>query len=157
MQELLVELTNYQNGILMLLTWAIVEMMSPLSRMVVMRFRGSARLRLHQLQKHGKRVAGVVWISVLVWVPYAQPSLCEGPPVEGCQTVFARVSLGVILGVLLSSSHWAGAKMLRRITGSKKKVRVACANCGKKYETESWDDACPKCKETPHEVTKLSQ
>lgn len=157
MQELLLELTNYQNGILMMVTWAIVEMMSPLTRMMVMRSRGPMRLRLHQLQKHGKRVAGVIWISALVWIPYAQPPLCDGPPADGCQTPFARISLGVILGVLLSSSHWAGAKLLRRITGAKKKVRVACANCGEKYETESWGDPCPKCKETPHEVTKLSQ
>jgi Zn finger protein HypA/HybF involved in hydrogenase expression len=63
------------------------------------------------------------------------------------------VSLGIILGMLLSSGHWAGAKTFRKFTGKSKTHRIACANCGEKYTTDDFDAACPKCNEPPHEVS----
>ena len=157
MKDLVLELSNYQNAILMAVTWSIVEAMTPLSRMIVMAVSGPWRLRLHQFQLWGKSVAGVIWISGLVWIPYAQPPLCEGPPADGCQTPFARVSLAIILGVALSGGHWAGAKLLRKFMGKTKKIKIACANCGTKYGTEDWSDPCPKCNQPPHEVTDPSR
>lgn len=162
MKELLLELSNYQNAILMFVTWAIIEGMTPLVRFVVMHPRlVRFRLTLYNLQKYGKRTAGMIWCSGLVWVPYAQPPLCEPLAVDavdglapaGCQTPFARVALGLILGVLLSSGHWAGAKAFRKLLGRKKKVWVICVNCSEKVAVESLGEACPKCNEPPHEVT----
>ena len=166
MQQLIAELTNYQNAILMFVTWMGIEVMTPLVRAVVMnKKRVKYRLALYNLQKYGKRVAGILWCSGLVWIPYAQPALCERSVVEGvealtpegCQTVFTRVALGVILGGLLSSGHWAGAIAFRKLTGKKKKVWVKCVNCDEKVQVESLDDRCPKCNDPPHEVTSTTR
>ena len=166
MQQLIAELTNYQNAIIMFVTWMGIEVMSPLVRATIMHARLLPyRLKLHNAVKYGKRIAAVVWCSGIVWIPHAQPELCQKPVVEGvevltpegCQSIFTRVAIGVILGGLLSSGHWAGAIAYRKLTGRKKKVWVKCVNCDAKVEVESLDDPCPKCNEPPHEVTSSTR
>ena len=167
MQDLLAELVNYQNAIIMFGTWMLIEVLqTPVIQFVTMHPRlAKRRLQLHNAQKYGKRVAAVFWCSGIVWIPYAQPPLCSTAVIdgwdvlvpEGCQTVFNRVVLGIILGGLLSSSHWAGAIAFRKLTGRKKKVWVKCVNCDEKVQVESLDDHCPKCGEPPHEVTSTTR
>ena len=157
MQDLLTELLSYRNAVIMAVTWAAVEAMTPLVGWLVMRpIFVSRRLALYELAKRGKQLAAVIWCSVLVWVPTAQPGLCNGGDTPECQTVFNRVAIGVILGVALSSGHFAGAAAMRKLLGRKKKHKIACANCKAKYTAESWDTKCPKCAQSPHVVTKTN-
>ena len=121
MDELFAELANYQNAIIMALTWAIIEFTTPLAEWVVtLPSVKTHRVLLYELQKHGKKTAATLWCSVFVWVPYAQPVLCDGPQIEGCQTVFNRIAIGIILGVSLSLGHWGGAIAMRRLFGREK-------------------------------------
>lgn len=70
------------------------------------------------LQKNGKALAGILWCELLVWVPTVQPPLCDGP-VDGCQTVFGRIALGVVLGGGLSLLHKYVIARLKRAFGAK--------------------------------------
>lgn len=154
MQTLIAELSNYNNALIVALTWAAIEGLTPIIEGIVMLpALLKYRLTLYGLQKNGKRIAGILWCSILVWVPMAQPSLCSGVDAGTCQTIFQRVALGVILGALLSSGHWGMMKGWRKFSGSKKVVKIVCASCGAKNKVESLDERCPKCGEKPYEVS----
>lgn len=112
MQTLLAELGNYQNTLIVAATWAVIEVTAPVAETLAARYRW-----LHWLATHGKRCAAVIWCSALVWVPDAQPALCGELAAEGCQTIFNRISIGVILGVLLSTGHWGVAKTWAKYVG----------------------------------------
>ena len=108
------------------------------------------RKALKDTETWGKKVSGLAWCSVAVWIPGAQPAMCEGDYDGTCQTVFARVSLGLILGGALQSGHWAGKAALMKFTGTKKVHKITCANCGTKLKVDDWDDKCTNCGKDPH-------
>lgn len=121
MNELAAELTGYQSAVILTVTWALIEMMTPVAEWIVkLPDVRRHRLVLYELQLAGKRIAAVLWCSLLVWFPHAQPPLCPGADAPGCQTTFNRIAIGIILGILLSLGHWGGAILFRRLRGVEK-------------------------------------
>ena len=159
MDELILELKNYNNALVMAGAWAMIEYIwSPLAHAIVM---SPAMVRWRKTMQKGsngiKKASGLAWCSLAVWIPGAQPALCEADHDGTCQTVFARVSIGIILGAALSGGHWAGKAALVRFGGRKKLHKIKCINCPKKnkaIEVEDWDDKCPVCGKNPHNIEK---
>lgn len=153
MNELLLELNNKNNALLMGGAWVMIQYIwTPLAHWVVM---SQAMLKWRKRLQKGsngiKKASGLLWCSLAVWIPSAQPALCDGDYVEGeCQTIFARVSMGIILGGALSGGHWAGKATLMKFTGKTKKHRVTCVNCRTKIQVDDWDDKCTNCGKDPH-------
>ena len=154
MDELILELKNYNNALIMAGAWVGIEMFwTPLVHRVIM---SQALLKwrksLKDTEAWGKKVSGILWCSAAVWIPSAQPALCEAEHDGTCQTVFARVSLGLILGFALQGGHWAGKKGLMAFTGRGKKHTVTCINCKTKSKLDDWGDKCPSCSKDPHNI-----
>ena len=148
-------LTTPQNLALLVLSWGLVEAAAPLLRWVIASpaWNKWQRVRLYELGKLGKRMAATLWCLALVWVPYAQPPLCDGPAALGCQTVIQRLTTAVVLGLALSVGHNLIARLARRTLGKHKLHAFICANCRSKINVEYTADPCPKCGVSPHEVT----
>lgn len=145
------------NAAILVGSWSLIEAMSPMVHAAVMS-PGLLPYReaLYRWVKRGKRLAAVLWCSLLVWVPNFQPPLCEaGEMLGGCQTLLDRLATGAVLGVLLSLGHFGAAAGLRRLTGQRKRVMIRCANCGGESRVSSFSDSCPACGMPPHEVTHL--
>ena len=153
MDELLLELKNYQNALIMAGAWTLIEYIwSPLAHALVMSPAMVSWRKTLQKGSNGiKKASGLLWCSVAVWIPGAQPVLCEGAYVEGnCQTVFARISLGIILGGALSGGHWAGKAALVKFAGKPKTHKATCINCRSKVRLDDWEAECPECGKDPH-------
>lgn len=147
--------TTPENAGLLVLSWGLVEAFAPLFAVLVeLPEKGPTRLAVYRVARAGKRVAATLWCLILVWVPYAQPPLCEGPPADGCHTVIQRLTTAVVLGGVLSLGHYWVARGLRRIRGGEKSRRVICANCHRAVALETLQQPCPNCGKPPHEVTR---
>lgn len=155
LSDLIAPYVTGSNGAILVGTWSVIELMSPAVNAVVMsRLMLPYRLKLYAAAKHGKRVAALIWCSGLVWIPTLQPPLCDAEGLGACQTVLERLATGAALGVCLSFGHMSAARAIRRLTGSTKKVVIACAHCGHKSKVESLSEPCPSCGQPPHEVTR---
>lgn len=136
-------------------TWVIIELMDPLVRWLIDGAKqASARVRLYQLAGIGKRFAAVFWCSLFVWVPLAQPELCQEAVTKVCQTLMERLSVGAVLGFALTGGHAVGAALYRKAVKEKKKRKIICANCKSTALVFSLSDPCPICGQPPHEVTR---
>ena len=153
MDELILELKNYNNALLMGGAWAMIQYVwSPLAHALVMSPKMVKWRKGLQKGSNGiKKASGLAWCSLAVWIPGAQPELCAGDYIEGdCQTIFARVSIGIILGAALSGGHWAGKAALVRWGGKTRTHKATCINCTKKIKLDTWEQPCPECGKDPH-------
>lgn len=153
MDELLLELNSKNNALLMGGVWVFIEYIwTKLAHKAIMsHFLLRWRKTLRDGEAGFKKYSGLLWCSAAVWIPGAQPILCEGDFAEGgCQPLFARIAMGLILGGALSGGHWGGKKLLMGFMGKTKTHKATCINCTKKIQLDNWGQPCPKCGKDPH-------
>lgn len=105
------------NMYLVLGTYVLIWAMEPVVRLLISQLPPPKQLIWWSRQKVGKNFAAIFWCELFVWIPTAQPPLCEGGPGSDCQTVVERVFLGVILGGGLSLLHKYFLSWLKRKLG----------------------------------------
>lgn len=118
-------LTTPANALILILSWGLVEAFAPPVEWILARQRWSIaqRSKLALAAKLGKRLAATIWCLGLVWIPGAQPPLCDGWVVADCQTVIERLTVAVVLGLALSLTHNLVARAIKRLRSTQDSLK----------------------------------
>lgn len=168
MDELFTTLGGYYAGIMMLVAWFATEKLwDPLAHWVAMhRWFAGARKQLSWTRNILKWFASAVFIyPMAIWIPGAQPPLCDPPDIDlgpQCYTLFEHWVIPGLLAGLVSGGHFSakfGKKLIDRAMkkepeAPKAKHKIHCFNCknedketGKKItiRVAAFDEPCPNC------------
>ena len=114
-------LLTTHNIYMVLGSYVLIWAMEPAIVGLVERLPKRRQLAVWEWQKRLKNIAAILWCEVLVWIPTVQPPLCSDEQAHGCQTVFGRLMLALLLGAGLSLLHKYLIARLKRAVGVRTK------------------------------------